>query len=655
MSEEEQRVQIVWNEAADDLKRDVHGWADNIADAKDWVHELASQKIRSCRTLEERSESSRWQSTLDKLSDGLAAKLETWYKLKHPETVSSDSRSVLGKRPASTQINPHFPPFKKQKGKFAFESWPASSDFKEVRFSHIPYVDKSSLFQKLFGKRHVFLSRPRRFGKTLLVNTLKELFLGHRELFEDLDIDNTWDWTLNKYPVIKLDLSRILINEFPERLCSILIEEGEQYGLNFDKVRRSFPDIFDHIVSSLRILNSEGGRNASFVILIDEYDKPVIDALDSPDILSKNLNLLNSFLQLVKAASPAFSLVTGSSRLARAAIFSGDNIREDISFDPVFNSLCGFTEREIAQNLKLGNLTLQELKIWYSGYCFGGDQGVYNPFSIAKAIVHQAIDCYWVKSGTTKLLAELCGSVSMRDFFIKYVLSSGIQTDFSSLVQSEDVWTLGKSSESLQRLFLQSGYLTISLDPDNSDQCTLRAPNKEIQNYALPCLMIAGLAKISVSKCHAHFETLAEAVRSRNIENIYDSIMDLFQVIGFPDRGKIDKVEDYYQRILQAFFLAICPSVRTEERTSLGKSDVVADFNSWKILFELKVLVGEKSVTQGHPELDGTIQGAFLQAKEKYQRGLLPDVICVLVFNTSTRTLFPRDSMGVPFYEIMGH
>jgi hypothetical protein len=485
------------------------------------------------------------------------------------------------------------------------------------------------------------------------VNTLKELFLGHRELFNGLEIDSTWDWTLNKYAVIKLDFSRILIQEFPERLCSLLIEEGEQYGLNFDNVRRSFADIFDHLVSSLAKMNQDQGRNASFVVLIDEYDTPVIDALGSPDIMPKNLNVLNSFLQLVKAASSAFSFVTGSSRLARAAIFSGENIREDISFDPHFNSICGFTEQEISRNLKLGNLTLQELKIWYNGYSFGGEQGIFNPFSIAKAIVHQAIDCYWVKSGTTKLLAEMCGTVSMRDFFIEYTISSGIQADLSGLFQSEDVSTFGKSTESLQRLFLQSGYLTIALDPNSAAECTLRIPNKEIRDHAIPSLMIAGLAKISVTECHAHFKTFAEAVRSRNLEIMYDSIRDLFQVIGFPDRGRIDKVEDYYQRILQFFFLPICPSVRTEERTSIGKSDVFAEFNSWKILFELKVLVGKKSAIEGHLELDGAIEGAFLQAKEKYERGLNPDVICALVFNSSTRTLFPRNMIRVPFYEIL--
>jgi hypothetical protein len=420
------------------------------------------------------------------------------------------------------------------------------------------------------------------------------------------------------------------------------MEEGKQYGVNFDNVDR-FPDDFCiHLFSALRKLNAEEGRYASFVILIDEYDKPVIDALGSPEMMSKNLNVLNSFLQVVKAASPAFSLVTGSSRLARASIFGGDNIRKDISFDPKFNSICGFTEQEIAQNLKLGNLTPQDLKIWYNGYCFGGDEGIYNPFSIANAIVDQATDWYWVKSGTTKLLSELCGSVLMRDFVRNYMDSSGIQADFISLVESEDVFTLGESPESLQRLFLQTGYLTISLDPNDPAKCTLRFPNKEIRDHAMPNLLIAGLAKMSIKDCHAHFGTFAEAVRSRNLESIYDSILDLFQVIGFPDRGKIDKVEDYYQRILQAFFLAICPSVRTEERTSLGKSDLCADFASWKILFELKVLVGEKSVTEGHPELDGAIQGAFLQAK-KYT-----NVVC---FRTSLVSWFSTLPQELSFPE----
>jgi hypothetical protein len=132
---------------------------------------------------------------------------------------------------------------------------------------------------------------------------LKALFLGHCELFKDLDIDRAWDCSLNKYPVVKLDFSFL-----SEELCSLLIEQGKQYGLNFG-----------FLASSLGNLNAEEGRNATFVILIDEYDKPVIDALalGSPILMSTNLNILNYFLQLVKASSSVFSLVTGSSRLTR--------------------------------------------------------------------------------------------------------------------------------------------------------------------------------------------------------------------------------------------------------------------------------------------------------------------------------------------------
>jgi hypothetical protein len=560
--------------------------------------------------------------------------------------------SLLGKRSTFTEIIPSFPAaFKKQEiDKFTFASWPTRSDFREIRFSDIPYIDKTSFFQRLFDKGHIFLSRPRRFGKTLLVNSLKELFLGNRELFTGLEVEVNWDWAQRKYPVIKLDFSRIASEDFSERLCSLLISEGTQYGLNFDNIRRSFADIFEHLAESLKKMNGKDGRKETFVILIDEYDQPVVDALCSPSLMSQNLSILNNFLKLVKSTSPVFSLVTGSFRLARTAIFSGDNIREDISFDQDFNSICGFTESEIRHYLKLGKLTIQDLKTWYNGYSFGGDEGIFNPFSVAKAIVRQHIDCYWVNSGSTRILADFCGTDSMRDFITNRLLATDYSTNMISLVQSEDPLTFGKSPESLQRLFVQSGYLTISADSSNASLCNFRVPNKEIRDYAIPGLLISGLVKMPVSQCHAHFFTFSEAVQSRNLENMYDSIMDLFQVIGYPDRGKIDKCEDYYQRILQVFLLAICPSVRIEERTSLGKSDIFADFGSWKILFELKAFEGKKSILEGDSKLESLIGDAFLQMKEKYANGLLADIFCVLVFNTSTRTLFPRNTFKVPFY-----
>ena len=227
-------------------------------------------------------------------------------------------------------------------------------------------------------------------------------------------------------------------------------------------------------------------------------------------------------------------------------------------------------------------------------------------------------------------------------------------SDLNSLLRSQDISDLGDSSNSLSYLFLQAGYLTIIQNPKDSSKCKLMIPNKEIKDYAFPELTIAGLINQSIPQCHSHFRAFSEAIKSKSIDSVYDSLFNLFQVIGYPDRGRIDKCEDYYQTILQAFFLAVCPSVRVEERTSLGKSDVYADFGDWKILFELKVLDGHKNTHHADSRLSKTVNDAFDQAERQYLTGLTPDVICIFVFNTTTRTLFARDTLenlSLPYFK----
>jgi hypothetical protein len=182
----------------------------------------------------------------------------------------------------------------------------------------------------------------------------------------------------------------------------------------------------------------------------------------------------------------------------------------------------------------------------------------------------------------------------------------------------------------------------------------LTIPNKEIKDYAFPELTIAGLIGQTIPQSHAHFIAFSEAIKSKSIDSVYDSLFNLFQVIGYPDRGRIDKCEDYYQRILQAFLLAVCPSVRVEERTSLGKSDVYADFGAWKVLFELKVLDGQKDTHMSDKRLAKSVMDAFDQVEGQYLAGLTPDVICIFVFNTTTRTLFARDTLhglSLPYFK----
>ena len=205
---------------------------------------------------------------------------------------------------------------------------------------------------------------------------------------------------------------------------------------------------------------------------------------------------------------------------------------------------------------------------------------------------------------------------------------------------------------SLCRLFLQAGYLTIGPSPPESSFADLFVPNEEIKNYALPHLIVRGLLRTEDVSSHPHIMALSSAIDARDVETLYGILFALFQVIGYPDRGKIDKCEDYYQSILQALFLPVSGSVRVEERTSMGKCDLLAGFRDWKLLLELKVLHGKKDVSVSHERLKQTIEEAFDQVEKQYAKGLCPDVVCILVFNTATRTLYSRELLGdITFYK----
>jgi hypothetical protein len=334
----------------------VLGWAkNNEENCDDWMQELEKQKIRDI----EAASGPAWKDF--SFSPMLRTKLELWY----------ENADEVRRKAALVIPNFHgFESVKKAKYKVDIQSRPASSEFSENRFSEqIPYIGKTKYFLDLFKKRSVFLSRPSRFGKTLLVNTLKSLFLGHQDIFKGLEIESQWDWSENKYPVIKLDFSNWMRDNFADFLVEQLIQVGNEYLVSFLNVERKPYNVFIHLVNQLRSLNFSEDRASTFVLLIDEYDKPVIDCLDNLKLVEENLGILISFLQMMKSASPIFSLVTGSSRLALSGIF--DN-RVDISFFPEFNALCGFTEYEIKQSLTsvLGNLNFDDLKDWYNEWIF---------------------------------------------------------------------------------------------------------------------------------------------------------------------------------------------------------------------------------------------------------------------------------------------
>ena len=253
-------------------------------------------------------------------------------------------------------------------------------DFRTIREEGFYYVDKTSLIFELVDRGvYYFLSRPRRFGKSLLIDTLLELFLGNEPLFRGLAIHDQWDWN-ETYPVIRLSFDGVgnepgdLAHNIQEQLKTIERNFGLKLGSPTDEGPDRFMDLLDK-------LHRKTGRRV--VVLVDEYDKPVLDVLDKPDLAESNRDYLRAFYGIIKGAARdvRFVFVTGISRLTMASMFSGLNNLENITLDPRFATICGFTDNDLDTVFapELNGLDRSEIRRRYLGYNWLGEERLYNP------------------------------------------------------------------------------------------------------------------------------------------------------------------------------------------------------------------------------------------------------------------------------------
>ena len=290
-------------------------------------------------------------------------------------------------------------------------------DFSEVRKGGYLYVDKTSFIEKLFihGK-YYFLSRPRRFGKSLFLSTMDYLFQGRRELFEGLHIDDKWDWSKTN-PVIKISFSNIghKLNGLEKAIDDSLEAIALSYHHVF-KIEKSIDQKFKELIEVLSV------QFGPVVILIDEYDKPIIDYLgtDTPKAI-ENREILKAFYSILKDADPYLKLVfiTGVSKFSRVSIFSDLNNLQDLTIANTFESICGISQEELESNFaeELQTYNSQEIKRWYNGYSWGGTQKVYNPFSLLNFFAgDKRFKNYWFETGTPTFLINLAKQASLYDF-----------------------------------------------------------------------------------------------------------------------------------------------------------------------------------------------------------------------------------------------
>ena len=461
------------------------------------------------------------------------------------------------------------------------------------------YVDKTEYIYNLVSTGvYYFLSRPRRFGKSLLISTLEAYFQGKRELFRGLKIDALEkDWI--EYPVLHLDMNGenyTQENAVEKVLNRHLMEWEETHGSGSDGDTPSgrFADV-------IRRAHEQTGRKV--VILIDEYDKSLTATLLNEELNNKFRQQLRAFYGVLKSedAHIQFALLTGVTKFSKVSIFSDLNHLENISMAPDYQAVCGITDEEIdtycrsaveelAQAHGSGYEEMRQvLRNKYDGYHFCEDSvGVYNPFSLMNAFKQKKLKDFWFETGTPEMLV----SVIKRSNLDVGQLSGGTQT--GSQMGGAEKFT----ANPLPMMF-QTGYLTIKGYDEEFDEYTLDFPNEEVRSGFLNCLAPAYLH----NKEGASVLNVASFVRDLNdgnIEQFMLRLQTLFSNLDFKITGR--KERDFHN-VLHVIFMLLGFHVRVERHTSFGSMDVEVETRESVIVFELKV--------------DGSVDEALHQIDEK--------------------------------------
>ena len=359
-------------------------------------------------------------------------------------------------------------------------------NFHDIRMKGNLYLDKTEVIHRLVSEgEYYFLARPRRFGKSLTLSTLSYLFQGKRSLFKGLWIEDKWDWT-QKHPVIHLTFNSINYKDQPitAAITKALRKEAEKYGLS---LRGDF--MSEHFANLLEDLHAKLG---AVVLLIDEYDKPLIDFLaqDERHKAVEHQKELKSFYSIIKSNGThiRFLLITGVSKFSKVGVFSDLNNLRDISLSPPFAALTGITQaeldlhfsddiREIAEERsEAPAVTRETIREWYNGYSFDGKTFLYNPFSILSFFADRDFRNYWFASGTPTFLIDL---MRERSFYAFEQQQVGL-----SAFEAYDLENL----ETIPLLF-QTGYLTIKEYDREHYLYTLDYPNREVKDSMLQYLL----------------------------------------------------------------------------------------------------------------------------------------------------------------------
>ena len=518
--------------------------------------------------------------------------------------------------------------------------------FEDIRQKGMLYVDKTHYIENYMtaGFKYVFLSRPHRFGKSLFLSTLRAYFEGRKELFDGLYIADheeeiarqqrrePWEET----PVLYFDLNAK--NYKAKNTLTEILEEQLKKWENVYGMEENTRAPERRFVNLIETLYHQKGKQV--VILIDEYDKPLLLTLEDPELNEANRSLLRAFYEVLKHCDQyiRFALLTGITKFSKTNLFSGANNLMDISLLEDYAAICGFTEQELTANFmpeierlatkQKSSVTdaLTTLKKKYDGYCFSEyGEHVYNPFSLLKVLATSVYKYYWFESATP-------------EYVIKYLLRNVYPIpDLNDEVEidSDSVQNFRYGSRDTIPILFQSGYLTIKGYYPELDHYILGFPNEEVRHGFLKSLLpfYTAVDDSLVSK------SIGSINRAFLAGNVAEVILWVKKVLAGIYYGNIPSGEEgqnlreyYYQSVLYALFYILDLQVQTEVICSTGRVDMVVTAPQRIYLFEFKVMTA------------GTPQEAIAQLKEsgllaRFSDSPLPIHLVGISFDEKTRNV----------------
>lgn len=495
--------------------------------------------------------------------------------------------------------------------------------FREIREDGCYYVDKTPLALKLIqeGKAY-FLSRPRRFGKSLFLDTLKELFEGNEPLFQGLYCHDKWDWT-RKYPVIRIDFASGVLKsreQLDKRQLTLMRENRERLGLDCVESDNSV----GCFAELLQRAHEKFGQRV--VVLVDEYDKPILDNITDREIAREMRDGLKSLYSVIKGsdAHVKFVFITGVSKFSKVSLFSGLNNLEDITVLADYSAICGYTDKDVDTvfALELEGLNRDEVRRWYNGYNWTGES-VYNPFDLLLLFRNRQFRPWWFETGTATFLIDLLKE--RRQFMPALEHMPALE----SLISRFDV-----DDMPIEALLFQTGYLTIdSVEWTGGKQLyRLRYPNHEVRMGLTEQMLFALTSDASAAT--ANLFALYRLFQANDLNGMKDLIHAFFASIpnDWYRNNTISQYEGYWSSVFYSYFVALGLNVIPEDVTNHGRIDMTVKFNGHIYLFEFKVV---ELVPEGR---------ALLQLKEKnyaekYRASGMPIHLIGIEFSKESRNI----------------